>query len=342
MVYQNKKRVEIKKMIDKSNMRQTILDFPGQFKIGLEAAKSAKLKGKFDSIVVCGMGGSAMGAEILESWMEENDISFPVLIHRDYGLPEKAGKKSLVICVSNSGSTEETLSTFNLALRRNLPLLALGSGGRLIEECKKNNVPFSLMPKGYQTRMTLGFQFSSLLKIASNCGVLPDKSKELASLGKTLNPASLEAEGKRIAKKIRNRIPIIYSSSLNKNLAEIWKINFNENSKVPSFFNVFPEMNHNEMAGYSFGKKGASPFFFLMLEDIKDQKRIKERMDLTCKILEKRGGECEILKMKDKNFLRKFFSSVILSYWASWHLALMKGADPSELKIVEEFKKELR
>lgn len=319
-------------------MRQTILNFPKQFRAGLKAAEKTGLKRKFNSLIVCGMGGSALGGNILKAWVKDRKLALPVKIHRDYGLPYWADKSSLVICVSYSGNTEETLSAFRQALIKKLPLVCLGSGGKLIDLCKKERVPFSLMPKGFQPRMALGLQFSSLLKIASNCGLVPDRTKDLMPLEKTLNPVSLESEGKRMAKILENRIPVIYSSEANRHIAEIWKTNFNENSKVPSFFNAFPEMNHNEMAGYSSKGKLTSLFRFLMLGDHNDKERIRKRMDLTAKIL----GQGEVkIDIEGKNFFQKTFSAVLMSYWASFYLALGNKTDPSELKIVEEFKKKL-
>jgi glucose/mannose-6-phosphate isomerase len=325
-------------MTDSSNMRQTILDFPKQFRAGLKTAEKTGLKRKFNSLIICGMGGSALGGNILKSWVKDRKLALPVKIHRDYGLPYWANKSSLIICVSYSGNTEETLSAFRQALIKKLPLVCLGSGGKLIDLCKKERIPFSLMPKGFQPRMALGLQFSSLLKIASNCGLVPGRTKELISLEKTLDPVSSENEGKRIAKILGNRIPVIYSSEANRHIAEIWKINFNENSKIPSFFNAFPEMNHNEMAGYSSKGKLTSFFRFLMLEDRDDKEKIRKRMELTAKTL----GQDEVkIDIEGRNFFQKTFSAILMSYWASFHLALENKRDPSEMKIVEEFKKKL-
>lgn len=324
--------------IDKQNMKKTILDFPNQFQIGWHLAENEKLKGKFKRLLICGMGGSALAGDVLDIWLKEKKINLPLLIHRDYGLPNNISKNDLVICISYSGNTEETLSSFEKAKKQNLPLIAMASGGKLATLAKTQKVPFVLLPKGYQPRMTLGFQLAALMRILTNLKLIKGATKDVLSLEKQLNPQELEREGKDLARQIKSKVPIIYASSTFEKLARIWKIKFNENAKTPAFFNYFPELNHNEMVGFSKPQKN---FHLIILTDKTEHLRIQKRMQLTGELLLRRMG-VDFVEIKGKDILTKVFSSILLADWASYYLALQKKIDPSPVPLVETFKKRLK
>ena len=237
--------------VDKSNMRQKIIDFPKQFRIGLDSAKNTKVQGRFDGVLVCGMGGSALPAYILKIWLKAYKIELPLLIHKNYGLPYSADQTYLTVLISYSGNTEETLSAFQEAKNKGFKMSCITSDGKLLQLCKKHKVPVALIPKGYQPRMALGFQFAALIKILANCGIIKNNLKDISVLETILKPRFLELKGKKLAKKLKDKIPIIYASERLKNLAYVWKIKLNENSKIPAFCNYFPELNHNEMVGFA-------------------------------------------------------------------------------------------
>ncbi len=333
--------------IDKENMRQIILDFSKQFKIGLETAKDVKLSKilKPKNIIISGMGGSALPGDIFKIVNDELFLTnLPILINRNYGLPREAQKNSLIICVSYSGNTEETISSFNEALKKKIPVLTIASGGKLIELSKKHQIPFAKVPSGIQPRCALGYQFSALVKILTNLKLIKNLDKELLLLEKTLKPANLEKEGKLLAKKLKNKIPLIYSSEKYQYLARIWKIKFNENSKIPAFFNFFPELNHNEMTGIGECKLKTlrEKFKIIILEDKKDSSRISKRMQNLAKIFQEKAIESIFIEIKGKNIFEKIFSSILIADWTSYWLAIFEGVDPSPVKLVEEFKKRMK
>ncbi len=330
--------------IDKSNFRKVILDFPLQFKAGIERAEKIAFKNGFERILICGMGGSALAGEILKMYFKNSKIKIPLFLHRDYNLPFQVDKKDLIVAISYSGNTEETISSFNEALRRKLKVAAITSGGKLAQLCQKNEIPLVLIPTGIPPRSALGYLFAALLKILINCQILPDVSEEILILEKTLHPKKLENSGKKLAQKLKNKIPLIYASCFNFPLAKIWKIKFNENSKIPAFANFFPELNHNEMVGFSEISNFQIPisnFYVLILKDLKDHLRILKRMDLTAEILKKRGVKVENIYLQGKNFFSKIFSNLLLADWVSYYLALNYKIDPRPVKIVEEFKKKM-
>ena len=314
-------------------MEKIILEFPKQFRKGIELAEKVRPVGKFKKILVCGMGGSALAGDVLKMWLELEKIALPINVHRNYKLPFWVDKSYLIIIISYSGNTEESISAFKEALKKKLALAVITSGGKLEKLCIQNKIPIALIPKGFPPRMALGFHFSALAKILINCKMLKNRTKEILSLEKSLNPRILEKKGEKIAERIKG-IPIIYASYPMETLAKIWKIKFNEQSKRPAFFNFFPELNHNEMIGI---EKTKDIFHLIILKD-KDP-RMAKRMLLTSEILK---IKTDFIEIDGKTVLEKIFSNILLSDWVSFYLAVKEGIDPIPVKIIEDFKERLK
>ena len=325
--------------IDKSNMRQKILDFPKQFKKGIETAKNIKISKEFNKILICAIGGSALPADILSAWMNICKIKLSLHIHRSYDLPHYVDKNYLIICISYSGNTEETLSAFKQAQNKKLKIIAITSGGKLAKLCKKYKIPLAIIPKGYQPRMALGFQFAALIKSLINCKVIKsNKLKDVSALEKSLNPQKSENQGKSLAKKLKDKIPVIYTSNKLETLARIWKIKFNENSKIIAFNNYFPELNHNEIMGYN---KNFKILYIIILQDSTIHPKILKAMKLFADIIKTKKIEITIIKIKGKNVLYKIFSNLLIADWTSYYLALESKIDPNSTQIIEKFKKKM-
>lgn len=284
------------------------------------------------------MGGSALPADILSMWLETNS-KVSLHIHRDYGLPHHADGKHLVICISYSGNTEETISAFEEARKKNLKVLAIASGGKLVELCRSRKIPVAIIPSGLQPRMALGFQFAALMKILSNSGLIKTNPQEILKLENSLKPKKLENLGKELAEHLKNKMPLIYASRRLASLARIWKIKFNENSKIPAFCNYFPELNHNELLGFT--KTDPKLFSIVILRDSADHPRNLKRIELTKNILEEKSLAVDIVEIMGKDILYKVFSNILLADWTSYHLALGRGIDPTPVKLNDEFKKRL-
>ena len=264
--------------------------------------------------------------------------NIPVSIHRDYNIPTEANEASLLVFCSYSGNTEEPISGLYEAISKNLKITCIASGGEIEKLCKKNNLPFVKIPSGIQPRAATGYMFSALLKVLANSGATKDISAEILETSiklEEINSLS-EKEGKNLAKKIGKRIPIIYASDEFKALARIWKIKFNENSKIPAFHNYFPELNHNEMVGYT---KKSKSFFVIILRSKNDHPKILKRMELTADIIKKSGAEVEFIEIKEGSKSFKIFSSLLLGDWTSYYLALENKTDPTPVELVESFKK---
>ncbi|MBI2463205.1 MAG: bifunctional phosphoglucose/phosphomannose isomerase [Candidatus Spechtbacteria bacterium] len=330
--------------VDKSNMRQVILDFPTQLETGLKCAQRAIpiIKNPVTKIVIAGMGGSALPGELLKLVAGNGSIlSRPaeIHIHRNYGLPYYADDQTLVICISYSGGTEEAISAYDEARVRKLPVAVIAMGGALLEKALRDGVAVAQIPTTHiQPRSAIGYQFAALIKILSNAGIISLQDDALIAAAKSLSPASSERHGKTIAVKLARRTPLFYASQANKALAYILKIKINENAKTMAFYNYFPELNHNEMVGFT---QPQNKFSILMLTDRSDNPHIQRRMDLTADIAKKYHIPVLPIDITNERIYNKVFNALLLGDWISYYLAILYKTDPTPVKIVEELKKRL-
>ena len=308
-------------------MEQVIKNFAKQFEYEpvIENAGNLSPKNKF---VVCGMGGSHLAADILKSWKPELDLT----IHSDYGLPDIYDREeTLLVASSYSGNTEETIDFFEKAVEKNLSVAVIGTGGRLVDMARDKSLPYVLFPSdALQPRLALGYGLRALLKIMGD----EDGLKETAELANTLKPLEYEQEGRELAREIKNSsVVAVYASRLNLGLALNWQVKLNETAKMPAYFHVFPELNHNEMAS-----DFKNDFYFIILRDKDDHPKILKRMDALRQLYEQKGLRVRTVEVKGEGPL-KFFSSLILADWVSYFLAMEKKVDPLSVPRIEEFKR---
>lgn len=292
---------------------------------------------KKSGFVVAGMGGSALSAGLLKCAMPALDL----IIHRNYGLPGiplKELKNHLFIASSYSGNTEEVIDALSTARKAKLVVAVITTGGKLLKIAVENKLPYIQLPdNGIQPRMALGLFAKALLKFMGQDTEL----KKITALT-ALDPSKFEFSGKALAEKLFGRIPVIYASEKNNSLAYTWKIKLNETGKIPAFYNIFPELNHNEMTGFSGegeARKISEKFFFLFLRDKKDNPRIRRRMEVLEDILKSENFDFEILDSDGKGDLERIFSSLMLADWVAYYLAYKYGSDPEAVPLVEKFKK---
>lgn len=318
-------------------MEEVILNFPKQFEWEPHIQNSGQLERR-KILIVAGMGGSHLAADIVQAWNPALDI----IVHSDYrlyGIPESVLQNSLIVANSYSGNTEETVSAFKEGVSRHIPVSAIGIGGKLLDLAKQYNVPYIQIPDtGIQPRMALGFTLKALAAMAG----LDDLAKKAGKLALLLKPEEFKKQGEELAKKLQKKIPVIYASKKNYAVAYNWKIKFNETGKIPAFYNVFPELNHNEMAGFDVRestKNLSEQFHFIFLKDSKDDERIQKRMEVSQKMYAERGFPVEIIDLKGSSKLERIFSSLLLADWTAYYLAALHGVDPEQTLMIEEFKK---
>jgi glucose/mannose-6-phosphate isomerase len=313
-------------------MLQVIKDFPKQCREALGLPKGISASGKINNIVIAGMGGSAMGGDLLKIYLSNTNI--PVYVNRDYKVPNFVDENSLVFAVSYSGNTEETLSALNAAKEKKAQIIGITSGGKLAEECEK----VVNIPSGLQPRAALGYLFFPMLGILHNTNIIRVKNDELNEMMGILKQTNkFNEQGEELSKKLKEKIPIIYASEALGAIAFRWKTQINENAKMPAFYNVFSEMNHNEIAGY---KSMDHKFSVVMILDKNDNDRVKKRMNI-CKEIMEEYVEVEEVETQGESLLARMFSAIYLGDYVSYYMALWNRVDPSPVDIIEGMKKKL-
>lgn len=293
---------------------------------------------KFSNLIICGMGGSAISGDLLVEYLAHNrEKNIPIYICRSYDLPEDAGKDSLIFISSYSGNTEETVSCFQKAIARKAGIVAFTNGGKIKTIAEKNKVPlvkFDFDFEHFEPRYAAPIVFVSMHQILANLGLC----KKIKNIPK-IDVGQSEASGKALARKIRGKTPIIYASDKYALLAKNWKIKINENSKTPAFWNFFPELNHNEMVGFT---NPQGKFHVTILSERDDHPRNKKRMETTAELYQKKGIKVDTVNIEGKSFLEKILKTLALGDWVSYYLALEYGYDPTPVEMVEELKEKLK
>ncbi len=333
--------------LDKSSFRQFILDTPSQFKIGMELAKNIKIEGSFSSVTVSGMGGSALPANLLRTYCNslfknhQEYKPFEIYINRYYSLPPEAqSKDTLNFIASYSGNTEETLASLEEAKTLNLPFIGFSSGGKVETLCKEYGAPHVKLPipyPNYQPRMGTGYFFGAMFQLLVNHGLAPNLTDDLLSKAEKFNTymQAYENKGKELAQELQGKTPIVYASPKYKSVAMVWKIKINENAKTTAFWNFFPELNHNEMVGFT---NPQGKFFIIMLKDKEDNPKNLKRYQATADLLKQNGVDSRIVEMDGEDIFSKMFLSISLADWTSYYLALEYGQDPTPVCLVEKLK----
>jgi glucose/mannose-6-phosphate isomerase len=320
-------------------MEESILKYAEQFQYQPEIQNSDKLTGDYKNFILGGMGGSHLCAGLFHIFRPGINL----YIHRDYGLPtyeDEFMSSSLFIASSYSGNTEEILDFAESSFAKGYSLAVITSGGKLLKFAQDNNLPYVLIPDtGIQPRSALGF---SALAIASL--VEPSFVSELQLLSETIDPEAFVQQAKDMSTNLNNKIPVIYSSNQNRALVYLWKITMNETGKIPAFFNLLPELNHNEMQGYDFNentKNISDKFAFILLHDSEDHPKIELRMRTLEGLYQEKGFDVTSIHLEGDSVPEKVFNSIILANWIALNIAKNNGAEPEEVPLIEEFKRRI-
>ncbi len=320
-------------------MEESIRDFPTQFGYGPKIEYKEKL-GTYGHFVLAGMGGSHLPAEIINYARPDIDLT----IHTSYGLPprsESFPSDTLFIASSYSGNTEEVLDFAEKIFNAKKPLAIMGSGGKLIEFAQKNTIPYIQFPDmGIQPRMALGHSTLALSYLLNDQALIT----EISGLHEKLSSEVWQKSGQELASKLQGKVPVIYSDNAARNIAAIWKIKFNETGKIPSFTNVFPELNHNEMSGFDVVQSTralSEHFAFVFLSDASDHPQIRRRMDVTKKLYEDKGFGVFQIELRGETLLQKMFNALLLADWTALELSRFYHTEPEKVVMIENLKRML-
>ncbi len=340
------------KKYDPEGMRERIKDLPAQCKRAWQAAMSFGLPPHYanvDKVVILGMGGSAIGGDLLRS-LVRSELKIPLIVHRDHGLPAFVDARTLVIASSYSGNTGETLSAFEAALASGYKKLVITTDGKLKELAEANNIPVFKVEYESQPRAAIGFSFLPALCFMQKLGFISDKTGDVAEAIKLLKqlPDSLDETSprkhnpaKRLAQKLYDKLPVIYGAGITAEVAHRWKTQINENSKAWGFYEVFPELNHNAVVGYPLPKAVVSKIKVVLLSSPDFTDKMKLYYNVTAELLEKAGVAYESVDAEGKSPLAQMMSLIMLGDFVSYYLAILYKIDPTSVKAIDYLKRSL-
>jgi glucose/mannose-6-phosphate isomerase len=343
------------KRYDVSDMLKLLETFPKQVRdaarIGADFKLPDSYKCEYSNIVCAGLGGSAIGADIMRSYVAD-EATMPISVCRNYTLPNFVGTGSLVIVSSYSGNTEETISAYKDAKDMGARIIAITSGGEIQRMAKADGNPCLIIPSGLPPRCALGYSFFPLLALMSKIGALHDKSKEVEETIRVLETLKDKRIGssvpekknlsKKIASELREKYGIIYGGQDHMDcVVTRWRGQIEENSKALASSHVFPEMNHNEIVGWANPRSLLKKFVVIMLRDRSDHPRVARRMDISKGIIRKRAGKIIEAESVGDSLLARMFSLVYIGDFASYYLAILNKIDPTPVAMVTYLKNEL-
>ena len=333
-------------------MLERIHEVPRQCQQAWQAATSFDLPADYsevDKVVILGMGGSAIGGDLVRC-LAVSEAGLPILVHRDYELPAFVDDRTLVIVSSYSGNTEETLSSFEQALKTGSKKLAITTGGKLKEMAAENDIPVFVIDYKAQPRAALGFSFLPLLCFLQRLGFLSDKTADVTEMVVVLEGLSVRINeevslsnnpAKQLAQRLHGYLPVIYGADMIAEVARRWKTQINENSKAWSFYEVFPELNHNAVVGYRFPEELAGKIKVVLLRSPLLSGRIQLRYQVTCELLGRAKVEYEFVDGEGGSPLSQVMSLVLFGDYVSYYLAILNCVDPSPVEVIDYLKERL-
>lgn len=315
-----------------------IKSLPKQFKVGLEICQTKSFQNKIKKIVVCGMGGSAFYVEVLNNFLITFS-SFQIVIIRDYQVPQSlVSEDTLFLLISYSGNTEEVISNLYSLSQQGVHIAVITTGGELSDIATKKSVTLLKIPKGIQPRLAMGY----LLGI--NVGVLvetifPEKKEDIVNQFNiafdNLDLNFDQEKAKEIAALMLEHTPIFYTTSNISSLAQISKIKFNENLKRMAFWNVFPELNHNEMIGFE--NQNFNPSIFIFKSKFTDKRNLK-RIDVFIEIMQSKNTKVIVETLAGKSVLEEIINGCYFIDHVSYYIAEELKIDPEEVELIQQFK----
>jgi len=339
------------KQLDTLNMLAEIDNLPDQLGFAYQLGLKHDLPEwkDFRQVVIAGMGGSAIGADLLASYCASL-APLPVTVHRDYGLPLFAREvETLVICSSHSGNTEETLDAFEAARKAGCRIIAVCTGGELAKRAMGNNIPVWTFEHKGQPRAAVGFSFGLLLALFQRLGLIPDQKDMLedavAAMKKSqqhLQPhiPAVKNPAKRYAGQLMGRWVTIMGSGLLTTVARRWKGQINELAKAGANFEFLPEANHNTLAGTMNPEEVLNPHTMtLFLKAPSDHPRNRVRIELTKNAFMLEGMNTDMAEARGNTPLAHMWTLILFGDYMAYYLAMAYGVDPTPIQALLDFKK---
>ncbi|MBS7637793.1 bifunctional phosphoglucose/phosphomannose isomerase [Candidatus Bathyarchaeota archaeon] len=333
---------------DKGGMLKSLRSFPQGLREGSEASEALEvcLKRRYNAFVIAGMGSSAIGGQILSDWLL-GDSPIPILVSREYHLPGFVDEKTLLIAVSYSGNTEETLSALEEGLRRGCQVVTITSGGVMERLSAERGIPMVKLPGGMQPRASLPWQLSAIIKLAWRMGLsqsVGDEWEEALGVIDTLRnelapetPTRLN-RAKEAALALKGTIPFIFGPRIFEGIAYRFRTQLNENSKVPASSGSFPEGFHNAVMIREGVEELRRPLSLVLIRDPEGEGRLERKVDAFKSLLERRVSRIVEITASGRGKLSRILSVLYVCDYASVYLGLLYGLDPSSTDSIKTLK----
>lgn len=325
-----------------NSMDKLIQAFSSQIRQGLDISESiqANVSSEITNIVLCGLGGSGIGGKLVQE-IASDSLKVPFLTNHDYSIPNFINEKSLVFISSYSGNTEETLEAFERCMKVNAQIVCITSGGKIAQIAEEKGFTLIRVPSGNPPRASLAFSVVAQLILLSKLQLVSKDYRKLLkeaadfidNIGDYARDIAME-----IATEVYQSLPIIYTSGEYESIGIRTKQQLNENSKMLTWTNVIPEMNHNELVGWASGNDNITAIFF---EPEELHGRNKERFNLSKSIIRSKGAKIIEIPSKGSTKLERFFYYIHLGDWLSYFLAVKNNVDPFEIEVIDYLKGKL-
>lgn len=348
--------LETLKEFDEKGVLSSIKMLANQARQAWEEVSNLKLNKKFagcKNVVICGMGGSALGGRIVDSLIEKK-IRAPIEIFTQYYLPNYVNKDTLVLLSSYSGDTEEILTCAHDALKRNAKIFMITTGGKLADFLKKEKLDGYVFEPTYNPskmpRLAIGYSIFTILAFLNKTHFITITEEEIKKTFDTLEESlndfgPRKAEKENLAKKIANgligKMPVIISSEHLIGAAHLFKNQFNETSKTFSASFDLPELNHHLMEGLKLPPKAKEILRIIFIKSSLYSERVVKRYPLTEDVVEKNSVSHSVYILRSETKLEQVFELIAFSSFVTFYLAVLTGANPSEIPWVDYFKSKL-
>lgn len=324
-------------------MKTLISNFSKQLTEAINIGNNAKLtpfSSNISNVLICGLGGSGIGGSIVSELVIAS-ANVPISVDKGYFIPAYVNENTLVIISSYSGNTEETINCMELAIAKNAKIICITSGGKVQELAKANNFDCILVPGGMPPRSCLGYSLTQLLFILGFHKIIGNDYKTELEAGIKLiegEEKNIIAEAKIIAEKLKDKTPVIYATTNNEGIAIRLRQQLNENAKILCWHHIIPEMNHNELVGWTEKNNNLSVLFLL---DKDEYSRNMARVEINKEVIKKYAFTITEIYSKGNSAIEKAIYFIHLGDWISVLLAEYRGVDAVEVNVINHLKSAL-
>lgn len=328
-------------------MKKLIEGFTRQLSDALRIGQAADLVRQgsdIRNVLITGMGGSGIGANLVES-LTFGRIPIPITVCKGYNIPQFVSPHTLFIACSYSGNTEETLAAVQKAMLKRSHIICITSGGKMLELAKEYNFFYIQVPDGYSSpRAMIGYMVVSLLYALYHTNLIGAafiKETENAIEYLDRGEKAIQAEAELISKKLKGKLPFIYCDGRLLAMATRFQQQLNENAKQIAHVNTFPEMNHNEIVGWRFPENILQQVQVVYLYSDHDHERVEKRLEICREIFEKKSNPIIDIVAEGASLLEQYYYLIHLTDWISYYLAKENQVDPDPVEAIDFLKGEL-